>query len=277
MSAIDRTIWMIEARFRDPPGLDELAAHAGVSRSHLSRIFPAATGHTVFGYLRGRRLTEAARAVAAGADDLLAVALEAGYGSHEAFTRAFRDQFGMTPDEVRRMGSTDHLPMVEPLPMMSETRLHLPPPRLFTHRAFQLAGIGARLDMSQPNSISALWQDFAPYIGHVPGAVAGPAYGVVLSANETSCDYLCALEVTDTSELPRAFRTVQVPARHWAAFQHRGHISTIRSTIRAIYAHGLVNARLTQAEGVSFIEYYGPDFDGRTGMGTCEIWIGVEG
>lgn len=275
MSAIDRTIWMIEARFRDPPGLDELAAHAGVSRSHLSRIFPAATGHTVFGYLRGRRLSEAARAVAAGAPDLLGVALEAGYGSHEAFTRAFRDQFGATPEEVRRSGSTDQLPLVEPLAMTHTTSLRLAPPRLFTRPAFRLAGIGARLDMSQPNSISALWQDFAPYLGNVPGAVNGPAYGVVVGMDEMVCDYLCALEVTESSDLPRSFRQVLVPARRWAAFRHEGHISTIRSTIRAIYEHGLAAAGLTQAEGLSFIEYYGPDFDGRTGLGTCEIWIGL--
>ena len=52
-------------------------------------------------YARARRLTEAARVLAKGAPDILNVALEADYGSHEAFTRAFRDHFGMTPEAVR--------------------------------------------------------------------------------------------------------------------------------------------------------------------------------
>jgi AraC family transcriptional regulator len=46
-------------------------------------------------YVRGRRLTEAAKVLSDGAPDILTVALDAGYGSHEAFTRAFRDQFGV--------------------------------------------------------------------------------------------------------------------------------------------------------------------------------------
>jgi AraC family transcriptional regulator len=67
----------------------------------MSRLFSQATGKTVTAYVRGRRLTEAARALADGAPDILAVALQAGYGSHEAFTRALRDQFGLSPTDLR--------------------------------------------------------------------------------------------------------------------------------------------------------------------------------
>jgi AraC family transcriptional regulator len=44
---------------------------------------------------------EAARQLCNGAPDILTIALNAGYGSHEAFTRAFRDQFGLTPEQAR--------------------------------------------------------------------------------------------------------------------------------------------------------------------------------
>ncbi len=67
MSAIAKTIWMLESRFGQPVSLDELADHAGVSRSHLSRIFPQVTGYSISAYVRGRRLTEAAKALAGGA------------------------------------------------------------------------------------------------------------------------------------------------------------------------------------------------------------------
>ncbi len=76
-------------------------AIAGVSRFHMVRAFAAATGLSVMRYVRARRLSEAARALADGAPDILALALEADYGSHEAFTRAFRDHFGVTPEAVR--------------------------------------------------------------------------------------------------------------------------------------------------------------------------------
>ena len=74
----------------------------------MAHAFGRATGWSVMRYVRGRRLSEAARTLAAGATDILAVALDAGYGSHEAFTRAFRDQFGRTPESVRAQRHLDN-------------------------------------------------------------------------------------------------------------------------------------------------------------------------
>lgn len=96
MSTIAKMLWVLESRFNEPLSLQDLAQATGRSPTYLSRIFPMATGYSITGYLRARRLTEAARSLAAGAPDILAVALDAGYGSHEAFTRAFRSQFGIT-------------------------------------------------------------------------------------------------------------------------------------------------------------------------------------
>lgn len=94
MRFVGKVIWYIETNFRKGVGLEEIAEACGVSRFHMCRGFAAATGYPVMDYLRGRRLTEAARQLAAGAPNILEVALDAGYGSHEAFTRAFRDRFG---------------------------------------------------------------------------------------------------------------------------------------------------------------------------------------
>src|SRR5262245_55405254 len=104
MDPVRKAVWYIEGHFAGEITLERISEVAGVSRFHLSRAFGAVTGHSVMRYVRGRRLTEAARALAAGAPDILAVALESGYGSHEAFTRAFRDQFGLTPEALRAEG-----------------------------------------------------------------------------------------------------------------------------------------------------------------------------
>lgn len=44
MSAVTKAIWLIENRYLRDLTLDDIAGHAGVSRSHISRIFPLATG-----------------------------------------------------------------------------------------------------------------------------------------------------------------------------------------------------------------------------------------
>ncbi len=104
MSAIARAIWFIESHFAEDISLDDIAAAAGLSRYHLSRVFGLSAGRSISAYIRGRRLSGAALDLANGTSGILEVALEAGYGSHEAFTRAFREQFGVTPESIRKQG-----------------------------------------------------------------------------------------------------------------------------------------------------------------------------
>lgn len=98
MGAVCRALWYIESHFAENPSLADIARVVGLSPFHLSRVFQLSTGTSVVRYLRGRRLTEAARQLAAGAGDILDVAIVAGYASHAAFTRAFAEQFGRPPN-----------------------------------------------------------------------------------------------------------------------------------------------------------------------------------
>jgi AraC family transcriptional regulator len=81
MSIADQALWVIERNSNRSLTLNAIAAACGVSRSHLANAFGAATGQSVMRYLRARRLSEAARVLAAGAPDILAVALDAGYNT----------------------------------------------------------------------------------------------------------------------------------------------------------------------------------------------------
>jgi AraC-like DNA-binding protein len=102
MNPVQKALWFVESHFAGDITLDDVAAASGASRFYLTRAFAAALGQPLVRYMRGRRLSEAARALANGAPDILSVALEAGYGSHEAFTRAFSEQFGAIPPQWQR-------------------------------------------------------------------------------------------------------------------------------------------------------------------------------
>jgi AraC family transcriptional regulator len=80
--------------------LPALADVANFSRYHFHRIFAAWMGETIGDYVRRRRLEVAAHKLAAGAA-VLDVALATGFGSGEAFARAFKSRFGSTPTEWR--------------------------------------------------------------------------------------------------------------------------------------------------------------------------------
>jgi AraC family transcriptional regulator len=80
MDPVGKALWFIESHFAGEITLEEIAAVSGVSRYHLSRAFGAAFERPVMRYVRGRRLSEAAKVLASGAADILTVALDAGYG-----------------------------------------------------------------------------------------------------------------------------------------------------------------------------------------------------
>src|ERR1700758_1759614 len=146
MNPAQKALWYIEGHLGQPLTLDKIASVAGVSRYHMVRSFAAATGFSVMRYVRARRLTEAARALADGAPDILTLALDADYGSHEAFTRAFRDHFGMTPEAVRAATCLDHLKLQEPIRMDSSQFDTLQPPRFETGKPLLVAGLGDRFN-----------------------------------------------------------------------------------------------------------------------------------
>src|ERR1700726_3641258 len=129
MNPAQRALWFIESHLGEELTLDEIADVAGISRFHMVRAFAAATGFSVMRYVRARRLSEAARALANGAPDILNVALDADYGSHEAFTRAFPDHFGLTPETVRSLKCIDDIKLQEPIQMDSSFIGNLAPPR----------------------------------------------------------------------------------------------------------------------------------------------------
>lgn len=78
-------------------------AWSGTTEYHLRRMFSSLAGMPLSEYVRRRRMTVAAADVL-GDDDLLGIAVRYGYGSTEAFGRAFRSVHGVSPGDVRRDG-----------------------------------------------------------------------------------------------------------------------------------------------------------------------------
>ena len=81
---------------------DDVAARLHLSRSHLDRVVAAAAGETAARFRRRVLLERAAFRLLTTGAGVLDVAIEAGYGSHEAFTRAFRRAYGAGPRAWRR-------------------------------------------------------------------------------------------------------------------------------------------------------------------------------
>ena len=276
MNPAQKALWFIESHLAEELTLDEIAGVAGISRFHMVRAFDAATGLSVMRYVRARRLSEAARALANGAPDILNVALDADYGSHEAFTRAFRDHFGVTPEAVRAATRLDNLTLQEPITMDSTLIDDLQAPHFQTGKSLLVAGIGERYNCESSAGIPGQWQRFHQSVENIPGRIGHVAYGVCCNGDDAgNFDYITGVEVSDFSDLPREFASVRIPDQKYAVFTHRDHISTIRRTINTIWNQWLPSSGLKAADAPNF-ERYDENFDPLTGNGGLEIWIPVK-
>jgi len=86
--------------------LETIAKKTNFSLMQVYRIFSLITGMTLKEYIRRRRLSKALFNIKYTQEPIINIALKSGYSSHEAFSRAFKELFGILPIESRKEGST---------------------------------------------------------------------------------------------------------------------------------------------------------------------------
>jgi AraC family transcriptional regulator len=154
--------------------LDDLARMVGLSPYQLHRRFKRLMGETIGDYVRRTRLDMAATLLCRGYTSILEAAIETGYGSQAAFTRAFSRQFGLSPAEARKavlqqmpVPSADHRDFARatrpqwqqhvPLIAMRFHGAHADAPRHWRRFAVYLQCLG--YDLSYAKAVGILYDD----------------------------------------------------------------------------------------------------------------------
>jgi AraC family transcriptional regulator len=273
----EHVLWAIERNLDRPLTLTELADACGVSRFHLAHAFGRATGCSIMQYVRARRLTEAAWSLAAGdAPDILRLALDAGYGSHEAFSRAFRAQFGTTPEAVRKTGNVENLAMIRAMKLFEKGNAILAAPRFVSGDAMLVVGFVERYSFGTTQGIPGQWQRFMQHYDDIPDKLQPIPLGISADMDdEGNFQYMAAVQVSKVSDLPEGLRQWRIPPQHYAVFRHDAHVSSIGQTYSAIFNEWLPAHGRRAADGPT-IERHLESFDPRTGLGGVEVWIPLQ-
>lgn len=198
MAILDKVLWQIETHLNEEMSLHVFSERCATSPEHMARVFRRGAGLTITAYLRARRLSEAAKRIAAQEENILTIALEAGYGSHEAFTRAFASYLGLLPSTVRKARSIETLSLMEPLEMKKEMIVEIDAPELRERDAFRVVGMSLKCSHDNIADIPGLWLEFTQKEADVPNAKLGMAYGVSHSSDAAgNFTYMAAVEETD--------------------------------------------------------------------------------
>lgn len=209
-----------------------IARRLGTSEYHLRRMFASLAGMPLSEYVRRRRMALAATDLIAG-EDLLTIAVRYGYGSVEAFGRAFRAVHGVSHGTVRADGG--------PLRSQPQVRFRLTVEgstsmdvRIVEREAFQLIGHARRVSL-QHHGINPEIQQFIaglPMSEHdrlkalsdtEPAGLLQVSADVDPDATPGSpLTYLHGVAVRAGALVPEDLTTIPVPAGTWAVFRTEG-------------------------------------------------------
>lgn len=243
---VERAIAFIEAHLNEPLTPSDVAEATGVSRFALHRLFRASVGESLQRYILKRKLTEAARALADSNRQILRLALESGFGSQEAFTRAFQAQFGVTPGRYRRAPSSRRRPgLYRPSPQALAHRnagvSHQP---TIVTRAVPLIvqGWGTAADFEDETPIGALWDKVLEALEGDPVELIGVAqesHAEIPLSGAQCIAYVAGVERPNWPERATPPIDVTVPPGAYAVFDHHGPLERIVDTVTYAWASWL--------------------------------------
>ena len=252
----------IEERLDTPLTLELIAKRAGFSAYHFSRMFTARMGRSVMAHVRGRRLVRSARRLCTEPEvKLMDLALDCGFESQEAFTRAFKRLFGASPGRFRAGFSPDPIegqfPMNAPSSFATAVaRL----PELVKLDEFRVAGPSRRFDGTTKSEIPQLW---SALVGALPLETQAPSwatYGVVWSVDREAGTFMYMAGVgvkADDGPLPKGFKVKEIPAATYAVFRITLNGSALHPQVKSAMA--IIWGELIPASGLRVVD--SPDFE----------------
>ncbi|MDT9686630.1 AraC family transcriptional regulator [Streptomyces sp. TRM76323] len=286
ISALNQLVDLVEEHLAEEIDVDGLAGALGTTEYHLRRMFSSLAGMPLSEYVRRRRMTVAAADVVRGAGDLLGIAVRYGYGSSEAFGRAFRAVHGAGPSDVRRDGG--------PLRTQPQLRFRLTvegsipmETRLVGRPAFRLVGHAIRVPLVHQGVNPHIQEHIAalPQEEHLRLKALSDTEpeGLLQVSDDLDPDgregseltYLHGVALSRDTPVPDGLDVIEVPAGMWAVFRTSGpHPQALQTTWAATATEWFPSNpwRLRPGPSIVAVLEHADNFT----TATCELWLPVE-
>lgn len=282
---LNRLVSEIEQHIGEHLDVDALAAALGTTGFHARRMFSSLAGMPVSEYVRRRRMTVAAADVV-GDQDFLTIAVRYGYGSTEAFGRAFRAVHGASHGDVRRDGG--------PLRNYPQLRFHLTvegsapmDARIIQQPAFRLIGHGVRVPL--------IYEGINPYIQKHVASLSVAEHerleqlsdieptGLLQVSHDVDPDYtegskltyLHGAAVSANTHVPDDLDVIEVDEGSWVVFRTSGeHPAALQAAYAASATEWFPSNPWRLRPGPSIVSVLDHSEDFSTA--TCDLWFPIE-
>jgi len=240
-----RALLYLQQHLDDDPSLEEVASAAAFSPFHFHRIFRGLVGETLGEHVRRLRLERAAGRLKHADEPVTQIALDAGFESHEAFTRAFGQRFNMSPSKFRNDASQP--PAAGGLPPIEVK--DLPPQRIVYLR-----------HTGPYSTVGATWQRLMMWAG-MKGLLGPNMKMLGLSYDDPDVTppeklrYEAAVVVTRPVEPQGEFGVQDLPGGKYAIATHRGPYETLSETYQKLFGAWLPQSGQQLRDTPTFEQY----------------------
>jgi len=281
---LEKVIASIETCLERPQSVSDLADQVHWSRWQVQRTFLACFGYSLGHYSRCRRLSIAAASLVDTDRAILDIAITAGFETQQSFSRAFSQQFGLSPNRYRTRGELrDLFPRLDPNVALSRDGGVMMEPKIVSHQAKLLCGLDTRFnafgspDPDAMELLPRLWQQMHAEIKK-QDINARVFWGVVDSSTANDqlqgMTYVAGFEATPGKSCEN-LKQFEIPAQTYACFTHQGPLSRIGETIEAIFRQWLPASDYRHTGGPE-LELYDERFAFEHPDSILEYWVPVE-
>ncbi len=222
--------------------LERLSDIFCISKFHFHRLFTAFTGLSLQQYIKWLRLKRAAHQLIVHKDEsIIKIAIDAGFESHEAFSRAFKKACGLSPNQFRQNSNWSYWEQSPyELPKDEEMKMNV---TIRNIEKIRLAVVEHRGDPKLvAESVNKLisWAKSQPIsLKPKPGEAFAFAYDdpKITAASEFRTDL--GIKIPDNFKLEGVVVEKYLPAGRYAVAMHKGSQENISDTVYALYREWL--------------------------------------
>lgn len=247
IAQLEKAILYIEEHLKEDFKVEEAASFGGYSYFHFHRIFEAVVGESIGSYLRTRRLNRASNDLIYSDKRILDIALEYRFESQEAFTRAFKKVFKLTPGTYRKnridviVGNKMQLTPLKLRHLLTGVTVE---PKIVDFPGALVVGLRG-VTTIKDNNIPNLWKQFNPRVEEIKNRTASirgygicevdPEYDMAQFSETTLFNEFVGVEVKVFTDIPMGMAVKTLKGGRYAVFTHKGKLANLKMTYDYIW------------------------------------------
>lgn len=256
--------------------LEQLSSIACFSKYHFHRLFTAYTGLSLWQYVKWLRLKRAAHQLIVNKDStIIVIALNAGFESHESFTRAFKKICGETPSDFRLKPSwhTWEKPPYS-LPKQGEKMMNVTIKNLPARRLAVVEHRGDPQNLGESINKLIAWAKEQPInVKPKPGESFGFGYDDPKQVPAEKFRFDLAITVPENLKLDGVVIEKKLPAGRYAVAVHKGSREDMSDTIYALYRDWLPKSNEELGDLPCIFCYYNFEHEVAETELLTEVWL----